>query len=332
VLEVRSTLDPGLVISAGDLWAAPPSVVARFGADVDTTLLVTLRRAARAWPPVGRLLAEARPDELELDDAEAEELFGPVADDLAAAGLPVLWPADVLRPLALRSVVTTPQPEAVTSGGLDLATVAELRWKASIDGAELTDEELAALTDAKRPMVRMRGRWVRADPEQLRRLAERRAIRTGDVLAAALSGSLTVDGEAVEAEIEGPLVAWPTAAGRGGCRCGRGAGRGRRDARPPPGLEAELRAYQGGGWPGWGRWPGSALAGCWPTTWVWARPSRSWRSTSVRRGCGPTLIVCPTTLLGNWQREAARFTPDVPVRRPTVQPGRSTTSPTTSWW
>ena len=30
---------------------------------------------------------------------------------------------------------------------------------------------------------------------------------------------------------------------------------------------------------------------------------------------GPTLVVCPASLLGNWQREAARFAPPTPVRR-----------------
>lgn len=30
---------------------------------------------------------------------------------------------------------------------------------------------------------------------------------------------------------------------------------------------------------------------------------------------GPTLVVCPTSLLGNWERECRRFAPDVPVRR-----------------
>ena len=30
-------------------------------------------------------------------------------------------------------------------------------------------------------------------------------------------------------------------------------------------------------------------------------------------GSGPTLMVCPMSLVGNWQREAARFTPDLHV-------------------
>src|SRR5205085_2578059 len=33
------------------------------------------------------------------------------------------------------------------------------------------------------------------------------------------------------------------------------------------------------------------------------------------RAAGPTLVVCPTSLLANWEREFARFAPDVPVRR-----------------
>ena len=33
------------------------------------------------------------------------------------------------------------------------------------------------------------------------------------------------------------------------------------------------------------------------------------------RGRGPTLVVCPSTLLGTWEREFARFAPAVPTRR-----------------
>ena len=36
---------------------------------------------------------------------------------------------------------------------------------------------------------------------------------------------------------------------------------------------------------------------------------------SLQRGRGPALIVCPTSLLSNWQREAGRFTPELKVLR-----------------
>ena len=127
-----------------------------------------------------------------VDDVEVDQLFGPVADDLAAAGLPVLWPAEVFRPIDLRPVVSTPfvDEPGERSGELTLSALGELRWRAAVDGEELTDAELTALAEAKRPMVRMRGRWVRADPNRLSRLRERTPIATGNVVAAALTGTL----------------------------------------------------------------------------------------------------------------------------------------------
>ena len=35
----------------------------------------------------------------------------------------------------------------------------------------------------------------------------------------------------------------------------------------------------------------------------------------LHRGHGPALIVCPTSLLSNWEREAERFTPELKVLR-----------------
>jgi SNF2 family DNA or RNA helicase len=306
ILEVHSRIDPGLVVSAVDLWHAPPAVASRFGDDPDLQLLVTLRRAARVWGPISRLLDQALPDVLELDDEEATELFGPVADQLAAAGLQVLWPAEVLRVLDLRPVLTTPRPVSVTAGALNLTTLSEMRWRATLDGEELTDAELDELAEAKRPMVRLRGRWVRADPQQLAKLRERRQVPTGDALAAALTGELVVGGETVEAEIEGPLADL--------------AERLRHlDDRPPftppPGLVAELRPYQERGVQWLTEMSELGLGGVLADDMGLGKTIQILTLHLARPGTGPTLIVCPATLLGNWQREAARFAPGVTVHR-----------------
>ena len=307
VLQVQSRLDPSLVLDAAELWQAPAAVVARFGTDVETDLLLALRAAARVWPPVERLLQEAAPEVLVLEDAEAEELFGPVADDLAAAGLPVLWPAEVLRPVELRPIIGTPAPEGGGGGaGLDLSALGEMRWHATVDGGDLTEAELLQLAEAKRPVVRLRGQWVRADPERLRRLAERTPISTGDVLSAALSGTVTVGGETVEAEVDAPLRnladrlrsidtirAHPT----------------------PPDLVATLRPYQERGLAWLQEMASLGLGGVLADDMGLGKTIQVLALHLLRRGSGPTLIVCPASLLGNWQREAARFCPDVPVRR-----------------
>jgi hypothetical protein len=193
---VQSRRDPSLVVEAADLWTMPAAVMARFG-DVDMSLLVALRRGARAWPPIGRLLEEARPERLELSDGEVDDLLGTAADDLAAAGIQVLWPSELLASVTLRPVVSTPTPSAVTPAGLTMEAL--LKWHATLEGDDLSDDELAMLAEAKRPLIRLRGRWVRADPERLARLGRRRKVGAGAALAAALGGELLVDGERVEA-------------------------------------------------------------------------------------------------------------------------------------
>ncbi len=312
VIEVQSTVDPGLILAASDLWDAAPSVLARFGEEVDTDLLVTLRRASRVWSPLARLLDQARPDRIELDDVEVDQLFGPLADDLAAAGLPVLWPAEVFRPIDLRPVVSTPQEAeepGTTSGQLSLSALGELRWRAAVDGEELTDEELTALAEAKRPMVRMRGRWVRADPHRLDRLRERTPIATGNVVAAALTGSLVIDGEEIDAEIAQPLL---DIADR------LAAFTHDRSQDEPDGLIAELRPYQKRGLAWLDEMATLGLGGVLADDMGLGKTVQMLALHVARRAHpepGPMLVVCPATLLGNWEREVERFCPSIPVRR-----------------
>ncbi|MFO1523357.1 MAG: SNF2-related protein [Kiritimatiellia bacterium] len=85
----------------------------------------------------------------------------------------------------------------------------------------------------------------------------------------------------------------------------------------PKGLNCELRLYQQRGF----------LAGlpapvgtrpAWPTTWASARRSRRLalveHEWSVRGNRKPVLaFICPTSLTGNWSKEAQRFTPGLPV-------------------
>ncbi len=311
VLQIQSRLDASLVIDASELWQAPASVVGRFGTDVETDLLLTLRRAATIWPPAERLLQESTPESLDLDDHEVEELFGPVADELAAAGLPVLWPAEILHPLELRPVVGTPQPDGGSTGRLDLSSLGELRWHATVDGTDLTEAELLELAQAKRPVVRLRGRWVRADPARLKRLEERRDVPVGDVLSAALSGTLTVDGDIVEAELEGPLVDLAS----------RLATIDRIREQPEPALlDAELRPYQRRGLAWLAEMADLGLGGVLADDMGLGKTIQVialhlLRHADPDRQQRPTLVVCPASLMGNWEREASRFAPGVPVRR-----------------
>ena len=322
-LQLQSATDPSLVLDAADLWAAPEVVLERFP-DGETDLLLALRRGARTWPPLQRLLDEARPTALEVSDEEADDLLGPVVDDLAGAGIQVLWPKELVDDLTLNAVASsTPAPAGVAETGFSLEDLLELRWTATLDGEALTAAELAALAEAKRPVVRLRGRWVRADPERLARLRQRRRLSAGEVLAASLGGELVVDGETLEVELEGPLAGLS----------GRLAAFDPAHTLPAPvGLDAELRPYQQRGVAWLAEMAdlglGGVLAddmGLGKTVQLLAlhlhRHPPAPGAEDEADGEGgpdggrPSLVVCPASVLANWEREAARFAPGVPVRR-----------------
>ncbi len=307
VLQVASQIDPSLVVDAADLWVAPDAVLHRFGADVETTILLGLRRGARAWPPLKALLDQARPDRLDLSGDEVADLLGPTADDLAASGIEVLWPAGVLDAVQLTPTVATPAPTADSSSGLDFASLCSLQWQASIGGEALTEAELEQLAEAKQAVIRLRGRWVRADPERLARLRQRHEVTAGAALAAALGGSLLVDGEAIDAVVEGPLAALAT-------RLRDVDDRSQFDL--PDDLQAELRPYQRTGVAWLAEMGDLGLGGVLADDMGLGKTLQLLALHLHCRPAGrPTLVVCPVSVLGNWAREAARFAPTVPVRR-----------------
>ena len=98
VVQLRSRVDPSLVVDADELWDAPAvgaGPARRAGRDRPAA------RAAPRRPRPGRrshaALDDARPVVLDLDEDETAELLGPAAEALAAAGFEVLWPAELTR-------------------------------------------------------------------------------------------------------------------------------------------------------------------------------------------------------------------------------------------
>ena len=313
VLEIGSVADPSLVLDAEDLWDAPDAVAHRFGTNVEDAVLLTLRRGARAWAPLSRLLDDARPSALVLSGVEVDDLLGPVATNLAGAGIEVRWPAGVLQAIDIAPVVSSSTVEADRPGTMTFDTLCELRWDASVGGERLTPNELALLVRAKRGVVRLRGRWVRADPTKLAKLEQRRKVTAGEALAAALSGDVVVDGEEIAATVEGPLAQL-------GARLRDVSDRS--TWTPPAALQAELRPYQREG----AAWLcemaslglGGVLAddmGLGKTLQFLALHLSRHETTTSEDRPGPTLVVCPVSVLTNWAREAARFSPTIPIVR-----------------
>ncbi|MER6947620.1 DEAD/DEAH box helicase [Nonomuraea sp. NPDC000554] len=303
VAQLHSLADPSLVVDAADLWdGRDPGLGGR--ARIDATLAI--RRAAGVWAPLGRLLDSAVPDELVLSDGEVEELLAGAAERLSAAGVEVHWPRSMVRGLSARAVVgerdLAPSDLPSFLGGEHLTS---FDWQLALGGERLTAAEMDALAEAHRPVVRLRDQWVLIDPD-LARKARQRDLKplTGlDALAAALTGTVEIDGEQVDVH----PTAWLEELRD------RLAEPERIDA--PDGLAARLRDYQLEGLRWLARMTSLGLGGCLADDMGLGKTITLIALHLHRRGTGPTLVVCPASLLGNWEREISRFAPGVPVRR-----------------
>jgi hypothetical protein len=176
VLQLRSNADPSLIVEAAALWNQPEMVLSRFGPQAETDLLLALRRGAPIWPPLAEALGQASPSVIDLDDDALTSLLGPAAEGLAGAGIEVLWPSSLLGGGLKLRAVPIPVPGKVTDAGFGLEALLDFRWQLTLGGALLDADEIAALAEAKRPLIRLRGRWVMLDRALLERL--RRPPRT----------------------------------------------------------------------------------------------------------------------------------------------------------
>jgi superfamily II DNA or RNA helicase len=326
VLQVHDEAESWHVCDAARLWQETgPDAGHGFGDRARTHALVALRAAAEAWPVLDRLLALPVPDQIALDADEIGSLLEHGVAALAQRGCDVLWPRSLGRDLTT-SVVLDRVP-ASSGAGREAALVAPtlgtdtlfgFRWQVALHGEELTDEEMAQLARAAGPVLRLRGGWAVVDPEVARR-ARRRLVRTvsaPQALAVALSGVPPEDllPEADEADrqvvVGASLERWRDRL--------RDAATGEPVAQPSA-LRATLRGYQRQGLTWLAELTGLGLGACLAddmglgktVTLIALHLHRLERGP----GGGPTLVICPTSLLGNWESEIRRFAPGTPVRR-----------------
>jgi SNF2 family DNA or RNA helicase len=311
---LQSTEDPSLYLPAEELWAGVrmPGLPRR----ADEALLAGLGRAVRLFPALHTALLEPEPEAMELDTAGAYEFLRQAAPLLQAAGFGVRLPAWAGRKgvglkLTARTRTAKSQSAAAASGfGLD--ELVDFRLDLVVGDGTVGALELAELARLKVPLVRVRGQWVELDDRQLtaalKAVDRRRAgeLTAGEVLQQVVDGG-DEDLPLVEVDADGLL---------GDLLSGEAAER-LAPVATPPGFRGTLRPYQERGLSWLSFLSGLGLGGILADDMGLGKTAQTLSLLLAERGGGraapPTLLVCPMSLVTNWQKEAERFAPGLRV-------------------
>ncbi len=314
---LASTEDPSLLVPAEQVWNDDGSL-RRWLDRPQELLLKELGRASRIFPELAPALRTARPAELTLDANGAYRFLSGTAAVLDEAGFDVLLPSwwDRRRKLGLALSAHTPVDGVVSkSSRFGRNQLVEFRWELAVGDDTLTEDEIAVLAETKAPLIRLRGQWVALDPEQLRRglefLERKPAGRKTAAEILALAASHPDD-------IDTPLqVIAVRADGWLGDLLSGAAAQSLQPLEPPDGFTATLRPYQQRGLAWLAFLSSLGLGSCLADDMGLGKTVQLLATETLQRhqdrDAGPTLLLCPMSLVGNWQREAAKFAPSLRV-------------------
>ncbi len=318
---LQATDDRSLVVPAGEVWEAG-AMLRRATRTLEApgeVLLAELGRALRAYPELASALDDPAPVGMALDLDAAHHFLAEVAVSLELAGFGVLYPAWWRQPSRRLGVRLKARAAAGSSGGsghLSADHLGVFDWQAAIGDEPLSVEELRELAALKAPLVQVRGEWVELHPGEVEKLVSFLGEkRPGGPPTASLPEALRAAAGLEVLPGDLPL----TGLDAGGMLEALLAGRIEEFMEPdgtPDGFAGELRPYQqrGAAWIGLleRHGLGACLAddmGLGKTATVLGVLQAAKNSGSP----GPTLVICPTSVVGNWQREAERFTPGLTV-------------------
>ncbi|RKT82542.1 Superfamily II DNA or RNA helicase, SNF2 family [Saccharopolyspora antimicrobica] len=309
--------DPSVLVSANEVWRADSRVLQRWVDEPEELLLTDLGAAGRIFPALDAALRVPHPSELLLDaDGAYEFLTSATLLDQAGFGvlLPSWWGRQEELGLKLTATSTGTAGAVTKESGVGLADLVDYRWDLALGNEQLTASELDELAAAKVPLVRLRGRWVRIDRKRLAAgLAFLERSGTGQMTAGEVLLQAGLPAE--DAERPMPVV---QVSGRGwvGDLLSGQLEQHLEPVEPPEQFNAVLRPYQRRGLAWLAFLDRLGLGACLADDMGLGKTVQLLALEALVRAEGPrtpTLLVCPMSLVGNWQREAARFAPTLKV-------------------
>ena len=315
---LQATDDPSLIVEASQIWSNRSSAFEYLERRLDhpqDKLLRGLGLAARIFEPIEGSLRTARPTEAKITREEAFQFLTEAAPILESSGFGIVVPNWWGKHARLKAKASIKGQSNEPTGFLTKDTLLRYEWQMSIGDNAISREEFEALVELKQPLVRYKGQWVALDPEQIESAAkffnQTESDQSLTLFDALRMQAPDLADDSIEVE-ETEIVGW-LADMFAQLQNPDGA------IIPdlPSDLVATLRPYQARGF-GWlTQMRQMGLGACLAddmglgktvqtiTLWLHEREKLQIEN--------PALLVCPTSVVGNWRHELRKFAPSLKV-------------------
>ncbi|MGC1122773.1 MAG: DEAD/DEAH box helicase [Candidatus Methanofastidiosia archaeon] len=311
--------DRSILIPAQKIWSVRSDVVTfvkRTFENPQERLLIELGKASRLYLPLDESLRSPHPVGMDLTAEKAYTFLQQSASLLVESGfgvlLPPWWQSPQTR-LGVKLTVKQP-PRTVGKGLLGINSILAYEWQVAIGDDLLSTEEFKELAQLKVPLVKIRGKWVEVRPDDIKKAVAffektkyNGEMRLGDALRLSLEQGISEVGlPVVDVEAKGKIKSLFQSLLTSKIS----------HFTPPETFHGTLRPYQvkGVSWLWFLNTVG--LGGCLADDMGLGKTIQVIAlllHERVEGTPGPTLIVCPMSVVGNWYKEIERFAPSLKV-------------------
>ncbi|MBW4455197.1 MAG: DEAD/DEAH box helicase [Nostoc indistinguendum CM1-VF10] len=314
--------DPEFLVDAATIWNNPVERLVYENRTIEQpqeTFLRGLGLASRLYPAIAPSFETEYPQFSRITPMQAYEFIKAVAWRLEDSGLGVILPPSLANRegwanrLGLKITAETPKKK---QGRLGLQSLLNFQWQLAIGGQTISKAEFDKLVALNSPLVEINGEWVELRSQDIK-TAQTFFTTRKDQMALSLEDALrfsTGDTQVIE---KLPVVSFEAS---GALQELIGALSNNQAIAPlptPAGFKGQLRPYQerGAAWLSFlERWGlGACLAddmGLGKTVQFIAFLLHLKEQYTLEN---PTLLVCPTSVLGNWEREVNKFAPSLKI-------------------
>jgi SNF2 family DNA or RNA helicase len=307
-------------VDAATIWSQPVERLEYQGRTIEQpqeTFLKGLGLASRLYPPIEPSLHERRPRSCELTSVEVYEFIKGSAWRLQDSGLgivlpPGLAPGAGAKRLGISISAEAPQPQK--GDRLGLQSLLKFKWELAIGDRTISKKEFDRLMALKSPLVEVQGEWIALQPSEVR-AAQAIFTASNEQMNLTVEDALRLSTGDTTTLAKLPVVNFEASGALQELIINLTGNQSITLIETPKGFKGQLRPYQARGvsWLAFlERWGlGACLAddmGLGKTPQLIAFLLHLQEQNALEL---PTLVVCPTSVLGNWEREVKKFGPSL---------------------